>query len=95
MLLGLPPGRVFWRVTLWEALPGLLAGMTMAWARAVGAFGAVVIIAYHPYALPMQIWLGLEQFGLGPALAYAFWLLLIGLPLPLWFFARGEHRVFR
>src|SRR5262249_38007311 len=47
-LLGDPPRRVFRRVTVPLAAPGLASAMAIAWARAMGAFGAVVIIAYHP-----------------------------------------------
>ena len=54
-LLGDRPGRVFRRVTLPLAAPGLAMALAVAWARAMGAFGAVIIIAYHPYGLPLQI----------------------------------------
>jgi hypothetical protein len=48
-----------------------------------GAFGAVVIIAYHPYGLPMDIWVTLPETGLAPALPFALVLLVTALPLPL------------
>src|ERR1039457_7308283 len=47
-LLGDRPRRVFRRVTLPLAAPGLAMALAVAWARAMGAFGAVIIIAYHP-----------------------------------------------
>ncbi len=82
-LLGDPPRRVFRRVTLPLAGPGLATALTMAWARAMGAFGAVIIIAYHPYGLPMQIWTTLQETGLPSALPFALVLLVVALPLPL------------
>lgn len=43
--LGARPGRVFWRVSLPAARPALLAGMVLAWARALGEFGATITFA--------------------------------------------------
>ncbi|HET7094826.1 MAG TPA: ABC transporter permease, partial [Thermomicrobiales bacterium] len=43
--LGAPPPRVFWSVTLPLALPGLAAGAVLAWARALGEFGATIMFA--------------------------------------------------
>src|SRR5215469_12766984 len=60
-LLGDRPRRVFRRVTLPLASPGLATALAIAWARAMGAFGAVIIIAYHPYGLPLQIYTTLDQ----------------------------------
>jgi molybdate/tungstate transport system permease protein len=82
-LLGDRPRRVFRRVTLPLAAPGLAMSLAVAWARAMGAFGAVVVIAYHPYGLPMQIWTTLQLTGLPSALPFALVLLVVALPLPL------------
>lgn len=80
---GRPPASVFWRVTLPAAAPGLAVGMAMAWARAVGAFGAAVVVAYHPTGLPVAIWIALEEVGLPAAFPLALLLLAAALPLPL------------
>ena len=82
-LLGDRPSRVVRRVTLPLAAPGLAMALAIAWARAMGAFGAVVIIAYHPYGLPLQIWVTLQETGLASALPFALVLLVTALPLPL------------
>jgi molybdate/tungstate transport system permease protein len=82
-LLGDRPSRVTRRVTLPLAAPGLAMALAVAWARAMGAFGAVVIIAYHPYGIPLQIWTTLQETGLPTALPYALVLLVVALPLPL------------
>jgi molybdate/tungstate transport system permease protein len=72
-----------WRVTLPLAAPGLAAGLAMSWARAMGAFGAVVIVAYDPPGLPMAIDTGLQAFGLNGSLPYGLLLVIAVLPLPL------------
>lgn len=82
-LLGDRPLRAVRRVTLPLAAPGLAMALTVAWARAMGAFGAVIIIAYHPYGLPLQIWTTLQETGLASALPFAVVLLVVALPLPL------------
>lgn len=83
LALGLTPWHTFWRVTLPLAFPGLTVGVAMAFARALGAFGAVIIVAYDPHTLPVEIWISLEEQGLPTALPLALILLLIALPLPL------------
>ena len=75
--------RVFRRVTLPLAAPGLAMSLAIGWARAMGAFGAVVIIAYHPYGLPMATWVTLQEQGLEAALPYAVVLIAAALPLPV------------
>ena len=82
-LLGDRPLRVVRRVTLPLAAPGLAMALAVAWARAMGAFGAVIIIAYHPYGLPLQIWVTLQETGLASALPFALVLIVVALPLPL------------
>ena len=94
-LLGDRPSRAFRRVTLPLATPGLAMGLSVAWARAMGAFGAVIIIAYHPFGIPLQIYTTLQETGLASALPFALVLLVVALPLPLAAYvwsARAERR---
>lgn len=96
-LLGDPPRRVLRRVTFPLAGAGLAMALATAWARAIGAFGAVIIVAYHPYGLPLQIWTTLQETGLASALPFALVLLVVALPLPLVAYgwsarARSGHR---
>jgi molybdate/tungstate transport system permease protein len=95
-LLGDRPRRVFRRVTLPLAAPGLATALSIAWARAMGAFGAVIIIAYHPAGIPLQIYTTLQETGLASALPYALVLLVVALPLPLaayfWSARAGRRR---
>lgn len=95
-LLGDGRWRTWRRVTVPLAAPGLATALAITWARAMGAFGAVLIIAYHPFGLPMQIWVTLQETGLSSALPFALVLLLVALPLPvaayLWS-ARARRRL--
>lgn len=43
--LGIPPGRTFRRISLPLAVPGIAAGAVLAFARALGEFGATVVLA--------------------------------------------------
>ncbi|HLI43507.1 MAG TPA: ABC transporter permease [Acidimicrobiales bacterium] len=83
LLLGDSRRAMLRRVTIPLAAPGLAVGLSMAWARAMGAFGAVLIVAYNPPGLPMAIDTGLQAFGLNGALPYAVLLVIAVLPLPL------------
>jgi molybdate/tungstate transport system permease protein len=95
-LLGDGRWRTWRRVTAPLAAPGLATALAVTWARAMGAFGAVLIIAYHPFGLPMQIWVTLQETGLASALPFALVLLVVALPLPvgayLWS-ARARRRL--
>lgn len=95
-LLGDRPVGVFRRVTLPLAAPGLAMALAVAWARGIGAFGAVLIIAYHPYGIPLQIYVTLQETGLASALPFALVLLVVALPLPLaayiWSARAGRRR---
>ena len=95
-LLGDRPRRVFRRVTLPLAAPGLAMALAVGWARAMGAFGAVLIIAYHPFGIPLQIYTTLQETGLASALPFALVLLVVALPLPLaayiWSARAGRRR---
>lgn len=59
----------FVRVALPAALPGVGAGVLLAWLRAFGEFGATVILAYHPYSLPVYTFVQFNSTGLGSTLA--------------------------
>lgn len=77
--LGRTPLEVFRRVSLPVAWPALLSGLLLAWLRAFGEFGATVMVAYHPYSLPVYTYVAFGAQGLPamlpvllPALALAF-----------------------
>lgn len=53
--LGHRPLARFWRVSLPVAAPGIRAGLLLTWLRAFGEYGATVLLAYHPYSLPVYL----------------------------------------
>ncbi len=55
---------VFLRVSLPLAWRAILAGMLLAWLRAFGEFGATVMVAYHPYSLPVYTYVAFGSEGL-------------------------------
>ena len=69
--------HIFWRISLPLAWPGIAAGITLAWIRALGEFGATLIIAYNPHTLPVYMWVRFESNGLIGALPVAFLLVLL------------------
>jgi molybdate/tungstate transport system permease protein len=81
-LLGSPPWQVFRRVTFPLAKLGLAAALSLAWVRALGEFGAVVITAYYPSGMPVQIWVNLQDAGMPAVMPLLVVFLLTALPLP-------------
>ena len=76
--LGAPRWAMFWRVTLPLALPGLLAGTVMGFAKAMGEFGATItFVASIPgetRTLPSAIYALLQIPGQeGPAAQLVLW----------------------
>jgi len=61
--LGLGRLARFARVAVPGALPGIAAGLLLAWLRSFGEFGATVIIAYHPYSLPVFTFVQFDATG--------------------------------
>ena len=59
----------FRRVALPVAAPGIRAGMVLAWLRAFGEYGAVVILAYNPSSLPVYTYTQFSGTGLTNTLA--------------------------
>jgi len=81
--LGDSPGRVFRRVTLPLSLLGLGAALSIAWVRALGEFGVVLIMAYFPQGIPVKLWVNLQDYGLSSVYPLLWVFFLVGLPLPL------------
>jgi ABC-type sulfate/molybdate transport systems ATPase subunit/ABC-type sulfate transport system permease component len=53
----------FRKVALPAAWGGIQAGLLLAWLRAFGEFGATVILAYHPYSLPVFTFVQFDSTG--------------------------------
>jgi len=64
-------------VTLPLAGPGILAGVTLAFARAMGEFGATMMLAYYPRTMPVQIWVSFVSLGLDAAYPIAIVLVVV------------------
>ncbi|GAA2097463.1 ABC transporter permease [Microlunatus panaciterrae] len=80
--LGAPPLVVFRRVTLPLVGPGIVAGAVLAWARALGEFGATITFAGNfpgtTRTMPLQVYLALETDP-GAALLLSVLLLAVSL----------------
>jgi molybdate/tungstate transport system permease protein len=81
-LLGLAPWKVFLRVTLPLARLGLAVALSIAWIRAISEFGAVLVTAYYPSGMPVQLWINLQNFGLPAVMPLLVIFLAVALPLP-------------
>jgi molybdate transport system permease protein len=62
--LGLGALKTFTKVSLPLAWPAIRAGLLLAWLRAFGEFGATVMVAYHPYSLPIYLYVVFGGQGL-------------------------------
>jgi molybdate/tungstate transport system permease protein len=69
--------HIFWRISMPLAWPGIAAGITLAWIRALGEFGTTLIMAYNPHTLPVYMWVKFETDGLAGALPAAMCLVLL------------------
>jgi ABC-type Fe3+/spermidine/putrescine transport system ATPase subunit/ABC-type sulfate transport system permease component len=82
--LGHGPLSIFFKVSLPLAWPTTRSGLLLTWLRGFGEFGATVMVAYHPYSLPVYTYVAFGSQGLPamlpvilPALGAA--LLLMGI----------------
>jgi len=82
-LLGAAPWQVFRRVTLPLARLGLAGALSLAWVRAIGEFGAVVITAYYPAGMPVQLWIHLQSLGMRAVMPLLVAFLCAALPIPV------------
>lgn len=74
---GMGPLERFYRVAVPVAAGGIRAGLVLTWLRAFGEYGATVMLAYHPYSLPVFTYVQFSAVGLPATQAPA----LIGLAL--------------
>jgi ABC-type Fe3+/spermidine/putrescine transport system ATPase subunit/ABC-type sulfate transport system permease component len=80
----------FFRVCLPLARPGIGAGLLLAWLRAFGEFGATMMVAYHPYSLPIYTYVAFGGQGL-PAMLPVL-LPTLAIALSVFVFASGGAR---
>lgn len=81
--LGASEGKIFWRVLLPLSFPGVLAGLTLAFARALGEFGATLMLAGNipgqTQTIPMAIFFAVEAAEMTEAWIWVFIIILISL----------------
>lgn len=66
--LGLSKSLVYLLVAVPGAWGGIRTGLALGWLRAFGEFGATVLLAYHPYSLPILTYVRFGGFGLASTL---------------------------
>ncbi|NJO73686.1 MAG: molybdate ABC transporter permease subunit [Leptolyngbyaceae cyanobacterium RM1_406_9] len=81
--LGATDRRIFWQILLPLSMPGLVAGVTLAFARALGEFGATLMLAGNipgqTQTMPMAIYFAVDAGDMG--LAWLWSLVIMGISL--------------
>ncbi|WP_414568502.1 molybdate ABC transporter permease subunit [Nostoc sp. CCY 9925] len=81
--LGATERTIFWRISLPLALPGILAATTLAFARALGEFGATLMLAGNipgqTQTIPMAIYFAVEAGAMDEAWFWAIAIMVISL----------------
>ncbi|THE64234.1 ABC transporter permease subunit [Salinadaptatus halalkaliphilus] len=73
--LGYGPLETFWRVSLPLARGAIAAGIVLTFARAIGEFGATMMVAYNPRTMPTRIWVDFIAGGINAIVPLALALL--------------------
>ncbi len=55
--------RIFRTVELPQVRHTIIIGLALSWLRAMGEYGATMIMAYHPYTLPVYTFVQLSSYG--------------------------------
>ncbi len=71
----------FFSIVLPNSKNDIINGALMMWSRALGEFGAVVIIAYHPMVAPVLIYDRFNNFGLNYSAPVAASMILISITI--------------
>lgn len=81
--LGASKVRIFWRVLLPLSVPGIVAGTTLTFARALGEFGATLMLAGNipgqTQTIPMAIYFAVEAGSMNEAWLWAIAIMTISL----------------
>jgi molybdate/tungstate transport system permease protein len=81
--MGYGPLATFWHVSLPLARGTVLAGIVLTFARAIGEFGAVMMVAYNPRTMPTQIRWAYVARGIDAIVPIAIALLAVSLAVVL------------
>jgi molybdate/tungstate transport system permease protein len=77
--LGYGPLETFWHVSLPLARPAILSGIVLTFVRAMGEFGATMMVAYNPRTIPTRIWVDFVGGGIDAVVPLALALLVVTL----------------
>jgi molybdate transport system permease protein len=81
--LGAREQRIFWQIVLPLAAPGLLAGMTLSFARALGEFGATLMVAGNipgrTQTMPMAIYFAVQAGAMAQAWGWVAIIMVVSL----------------
>lgn len=81
--LGASEWRVFWKVAVPVSWPGVISGTILAFARALGEFGATLMVAGNipgkTQTIPIAIYFAVEQGSMQTALIWVFFIFIISL----------------
>lgn len=90
-LLGADRWTIFWRVSVPIALPGILAGLVLGWARALGEFGATITFAGNypgtTQTMPLAVYTALQA---DPDAAVVLSLILLAVSVTVLALLRGR-----
>ncbi len=90
--LGAGPFQRFRLLVLPLSSSGLASAVALAWVRAVGEFGIVMIFAYFPQGMPVKLYTNLQNDGVDAVYTLVWILLLVTLPVPLLCFMQTAKR---
>ncbi len=79
--LGARKFKVFWTVSLPIALPSILSGTIMTFARAISEVGAILVVAYYPKTAQVLVIEYFENFGLKYSMPISVILIVLSLTL--------------
>ena len=98
LTLGCSRSQAFWRVTLPEARRGLLTAATLAWARALGEFGPILVFSgatrFRTEVLSTSVFLHLSIGDLGGAVAVSLLMVLAAVAVMVLMRAAGGEGLF-
>jgi molybdate transport system permease protein len=88
LTMGASKWKVFWTISFPLAWPGLLAGLVLTFARALGEFGATLMVAgYIPNeteTIPLAIYFAVESGDTEAAMLWTVSIIIIGFAAILW-----------
>ncbi len=100
--LGFSKARTFVVFSLVESWRSLKSALALGWLRAFGEFGATILVAYHPYSLPIFTYVQFSGYGVPSAVGVVLVTLALGalgslvfltLPSPWWIIKKMQREV--